>query len=174
MIKKRFLRSYWGGRDCIKDFLLNTIAGSPLCSFYVRRKIYALYGHKVDIVYSNCTLGEGPGHLVVGKGSYCNHRCFFDLGNDITIGSNCGIAMNVCFINGTHEFGSHSARGGKGYTLPVKIGDGVWIGANAIILPGITVGDGCFIAAGALVTKDCEPDGYYAGIPAKRIRTFNN
>ena len=67
-----------------------------------------------------------------------------------------------------------SREGGAGYTLPVKIGDGVWIGANATILPGVIVGDGCFIAAGALVTEDCEPDGFYAGVPARRIRNFNN
>ena len=52
----------------------------------------------------------------------------------------------------------------------VVIGNDVWIGANAIILPGITIGDGAVIAAGAVVTKDVEAYGIVAGNPAKMIR----
>jgi maltose O-acetyltransferase len=52
----------------------------------------------------------------------------------------------------------------------VEIGDRVWLGARAMVLPGVTVGDGCVVAAGAVVTRDCEPDGVYAGVPARRIR----
>jgi maltose O-acetyltransferase len=47
----------------------------------------------------------------------------------------------------------------------------VWMGARVTVLPGVTVGDGCVIAAGAVVTKDCEPGGVYAGLPARRIRS---
>lgn len=61
-------------------------------------------------------------------------------------------------------------RGGEVISMPIKIGGGCWIGARAVILPGVTVGNGCIIGAGAVVAKDCEPDGMYAGVPAKRVR----
>ena len=51
----------------------------------------------------------------------------------------------------------------------IFIEDNVWIGINAIILKGVRVGEGAVIAAGAIVTKDCEPYGVYAGIPAKKV-----
>ena len=60
--------------------------------------------------------------------------------------------------------------GGVGITKYIFIGDGCWIGANVTILPGIEIGTGCIIGAGALVTKNCKPNGLYVGVPAKRIR----
>lgn len=57
-----------------------------------------------------------------------------------------------------------------GSPQPITVGDGCWIGARAVILPGVTIGDGCVIAAGAVVSKDCAPNGMYAGVPARRIR----
>lgn len=63
--------------------------------------------------------------------------------------------------------------GGEEYTFPTLIKDGCWVGANVTIIPGVTIGEGCIIAAGAVVTKNCEPDGLYAGVPAKRIKDLN-
>jgi acetyltransferase-like isoleucine patch superfamily enzyme len=53
---------------------------------------------------------------------------------------------------------------------PTKIGRDVWIGANAVILGGVTIGDGAVVAAGAVVTKDVEPGAVVAGVPASLIR----
>jgi acetyltransferase-like isoleucine patch superfamily enzyme len=55
-------------------------------------------------------------------------------------------------------------------TLPIKIGDHVWIGSGARILKGVTIGDGVIIAAGSIVTKDIEPHTLIGGIPARVIR----
>lgn len=54
--------------------------------------------------------------------------------------------------------------------LETKVGHDVWIGANAIIKPGITIGDGAIIASGAVVTKDIEPYSIVGGVPAKHIK----
>lgn len=168
-IVKKVIRTV-GGKLYVKNIFLNTLGNSPLCPLWLRRLIYRLCGHIITTVFSSCFLGEGPGKLRIGKGTYCNHCCFFDLGGDITIGKNCCIAMRVSFINGTHEFGNKERRGGKGYVLPIVVEDGCWIGAGVTILPGVTVKKGCIIASGALVNKDCEENGLYAGVPAKRIR----
>ncbi len=55
-------------------------------------------------------------------------------------------------------------------TLPVLIGNDVWIGMNAVIMDGITIGDGAVVGAGAIVTKDVPPYAIVAGIPARVIR----
>ncbi|MBJ7326566.1 MAG: hypothetical protein JHC52_04385 [Chthoniobacterales bacterium] len=54
--------------------------------------------------------------------------------------------------------------------LPTKIGRDVWIGANAVILGGVTIGDGAVVAAGAVVTKDVEAGAVVAGVPARLLR----
>lgn len=153
-----------------RNILLNSLASSPICTPRLRRCICRIVGHEVQNMFSNCFIGFGPGKLNIGKGTYCNNLCYFDLGADITIGENCNIAMQVSFINNTHEIGTEQRRGGKGLALPIVIEDGCWIGGRVTILPGVTVRQGCVIAAGALVTKDTLPNGLYAGVPAKLIR----
>jgi len=56
---------------------------------------------------------------------------------------------------------------------PVHIGRDVWIGANAVILPGVTIGDGAVIAAGAVVTKDVPENTVAGGVPAKVIKSVH-
>lgn len=55
-------------------------------------------------------------------------------------------------------------------SAPIRIGQDVWIGANAIVLAGVTIGDGAVVGAGAVVTKDVAPDTIVAGVPAKQIK----
>jgi acetyltransferase-like isoleucine patch superfamily enzyme len=57
-------------------------------------------------------------------------------------------------------------------TAPVKIGDNVWIGMNAVILKGVTIGDNSVVAAGAVVTKSIAPNTIVAGNPAVVVKTF--
>ena len=55
---------------------------------------------------------------------------------------------------------------------PIHIGKNVWIGANSMVLPGVTIGDGAVIAAGAIVTKDVPANTIFGGIPAKKIKNI--
>ena len=57
-------------------------------------------------------------------------------------------------------------------TKPVVIGDDVWIGTNAVILPGVTIGSHCVVAAGAVVTKDIPDHTLVGGVPAKVIKNI--
>ncbi|WP_281421535.1 DapH/DapD/GlmU-related protein [Thermus brevis] len=57
---------------------------------------------------------------------------------------------------------------------PPVIGDGVWIGAHAIILRGVRIGDRAVIAAGAVVTKDVPPGEIWGGVPARRIGVYKD
>lgn len=154
----------------IKDIVLNSIGGSYVCPMFIRRWIYMLYGHKVSRVLSNCFLGFGTGKLLIKENSYCNYRCFFDLGNDISIGKRCSIGMNVSFINSSHKIGLSTNRAGDYISKPIIVEDGCWIGANVTILAGVIIQKGCIIGAGSLVVDSCEPNGLYLGVPAIRIR----
>ncbi|WP_308493924.1 acyltransferase [Microbacterium terrisoli] len=78
------------------------------------------------------------------------------------------------FVTATHVVGDATRRAAAATSAPIVVGDGVWIGARAIILPGVSIGDGCVIAAGAVVARDCEPHGLYGGVPAMRIRSYES
>jgi maltose O-acetyltransferase len=100
-----------------------------------------------------------------------NVGCFFDALDQITIGDLCSVGMQVLFCTSTHELDPTSRRrAGASRHAPVVVGDGVWIGGRSMILPGVTIANGCVIAAGSVVTADTEPDGLYAGNPARRVK----
>jgi len=100
----------------------------------------------------------------------CQLSVFFDGSAPIHIGKNCGIGMEVLFCTSTHLPGPPTERAGPVHPQPITVGDGCWIGARAVILPGVTIGEGCVIAAGAVVHRDCAPNSLYAGVPARRIK----
>jgi len=91
-----------------------------------------------------------------------------ELGNDILI------ARDVIFLNGIHEYRDSSTPVISQPTHKADatvVEDDVWIGARAIIMPGIKLSKGTIIGAGAVVTKNTEPGGIYAGVPAALINT---
>ena len=87
----------------------------------------------------------------------------------ITIGSHVDFGPGVMIITGSHEVdleGEHI--GGKGKAASVVIGNGCWLGARAMILPGVTLADKTLVAAGAVVTKSVDvPCSLVAGVPAE-------
>lgn len=88
----------------------------------------------------------------------------------VTIGRRCQIAFGVTISD--HDFHRTFDNGIQNpETLPVVIGDGVWIGMNATILKGVTIGDGAIVAAGAVVTRDVPPRAMVAGVPARIIKS---
>lgn len=110
-----------------------------------------------------------PEEVSCGPGTFINAEVFLDRGG-ITLGSNVYIGPRAMLVTSNHPIGHAGRRAGDGAPDPISVGDGTWIGAGAIILPGVMVGSGCVIGAGAVVTKDCESNGLYVGVPARRIR----
>ena len=154
--------------------LLISIALWGGVSSALRKKILNFFGHKITAIYADCQIGRGPGHIFMEEGSYCNANCFFDLNDDIYIGSNVSIGMHCTFITTSHNIGSSTKRAGKTICSPIKIGDGSWIGGCCTILPGVTIGNGVVVGAGSLSTTDLEANGLYLGRPAKLIRRLHN
>ena len=88
----------------------------------------------------------------------------------VTIGDNCDIGPGVLITVGSHEIGGAARRAGVGTADAVHVEDGCWIGARAVILPGVTVGRGSVVAAGAVVNKTIPPNSLVGGVPAAVIR----
>ena len=153
-----------------RQWVRNSLVASNL--FPVRWRGPALRRLGVSIgtakVLDHCYFGSP--RVSIGDGTYVNTSVFFDAGGRIEVGPRCAIGMRVTILTTTHELGGPAKRNGPNLNLTTRIGAGCWIGAAAMIMPGVSVGDGCIVAAGAVVTKDCEPHGLYAGVPATRVR----
>lgn len=106
------------------------------------------------------------GRLILNTG-FINENVQITCGSTIEIGRDCAIGRDVVI----RSYDGHSILE-KGYniSLPIKIGNHVWIGQGATILKGVTIGDGSIVASGAIVTKDVPPHSIVAGVPAKVIR----
>lgn len=107
-------------------------------------------------------------NLRVNKNSEINSNVFLLAKDIIEIGENSTLAYGVSIITSANPNGPCNALSSiyPKITAPVKIGKDVWIGANATILPGITIGDYSVIAAGSVVTKDVPSGVVVAGVPA--------
>lgn len=158
----------------IWDLFVNTFGKSILIPRSLRYFLYRISGMrtKTSNIRSGCTF-RGKS-IVLEKGVFLNHNVFIDGWEKVTIKENTAIAFDVLICTSSHEIGDASKRAGASDRRPILIGKSCWIGARATILPGVTIGDGCVIAAGSVVNKNCEPNGLYAGVPAKRIKDLNS
>ncbi len=112
------------------------------------------------------------GRMEIGKNVLIDNGAFITAQQHITIGDNTQLSAYSFITDFNHRIQDKDvAIRSQGYTRkPVHIGSDVWIGAHAIILPGVTVGDGAVIGAGSVVTKDVPPYAVAVGNPAKVIK----
>lgn len=108
--------------------------------------------------------------MEVGKNNWIGANLTIHGNGNVLIGDNNDFAPQITILTGSHEIGSHYRRAGEGVRFLCKVGNGNWIGANSSLINGCSLGDGIVIGASALVTKDCEDDFLYAGVPAKKIK----
>jgi maltose O-acetyltransferase len=104
--------------------------------------------------------------LVIGERTVINQRCRLDARGGLKIGNDVSISPDVHILTADHDVFSPELSGRRS---SVEIGDFVFIGSRAMILPGCNIGRGAVIAAGAVVTKDVEELTVVAGVPARAI-----
>lgn len=121
---------------------------------------------KIWSANNRLTLITGWGRIRIGDRVFVNSGVIIMSVIEVTIGNDVAIA-NEAYIVDTD---SHGVEGRPVKNRPVRIGDGSWIGARAIILPGVTIGRRCLIAAGAVVSRDVPDDTLVAGNPAQVVR----
>jgi acetyltransferase-like isoleucine patch superfamily enzyme len=112
-----------------------------------------------------------PRKIRIGKDTIVGERCVLDGRESLTIGDHVDIATEVMIYNCQHDIHDEDF---KAVSAPVNIGDYVFIGPRAIILPGVNIGKGAVVAAGAIVTKDVPEFSIVGGVPAKEIGERKN
>lgn len=108
-------------------------------------------------------------NITVGRNVFINMGCKFQDQGGITIGDGTLIGHNVVLATLNHTL--NPTKRNDMMPRPIHIGQQVWIGANATVLPGVTIGDGAVIAAGAVVCRDVPQNTVVGGVPAKVIKT---
>lgn len=150
-----------------KGRILNELLGGVGENIWITSPFYVDYGN----------------NIYFGNNCEVNMNCTFLDDNKIVIGDNALIAPNVQIYTAFHptnakdRFGEPKADGSfefcKTITAPVIIGDNVWIGGGAIILPGVTIGNNVVIGAGSIVTKSIPDNSVALGNPCRVVRENN-
>ena len=134
--------------------LLKKLLGRTGESFIIEPPFACDYGYNIEI----------------GENFYANVNLVILDGAKVKIGDNAFIAPNVGIYTAGHPLDASLRNQGLEYAYPVTIGHNVWIGAGAIILPGVTVGDNVVIGAGSVVTKDIPDNSLAVGNPCRVVR----
>lgn len=147
-----------------KEKILSKLLGKKGKNLWITAPFYADYGN----------------NIYFGNNCEVNMNCTFLDDNEIRIGDNALLAPNVQIYTAFHptnakdRFGEPKEDGSfefcKTKTAPVTIGDNVWIGGGAILMPGVTIGNNVVIGAGSIVTKDIPDNAVAYGAPCKIMR----
>jgi maltose O-acetyltransferase len=111
-------------------------------------------------------------NIRLGRNVFINYHCVFldcariEVGNDVQIGP------AVQLYTAQHPLDPAVRRSGLESASPIRIGNDVWIGGAAVVLPGVTIGDRAVVGAGAVVVRDVPPDSVVVGNPARVVRTL--
>ena len=109
-------------------------------------------------------------HVHFGNNVYANFNLTLVDDTDIYVGDKVMFAPNVTVATAGHPIDPELRYQAMQYNIPVHIGNNVWIGANAVVLPGVTIGENSVIGAGSVVTKDIPPNVVAVGNPCRVIR----
>ena len=123
-----------------------------------------------SVVESFACINNAVGDVIIGNHTRIGlHNTII---GPVTIGSHVNLAQGITITALNHNFDDSEKRiDQQGIsTKEVVLADDIWVGANAVILPGVTIGKHAVVAAGAIVTKDVPPHSLVAGVPAKVIR----
>jgi maltose O-acetyltransferase len=112
-------------------------------------------------------------HIRIGARTFANFGLVALDVADITIGDDVQIGTNVQLITPTHPVDPEPRRQKWEAAKPITIGDNVWLGSGAIVLPGVTIGENTVVGAGAVVTRDLPANVVAVGNPARVIRTLD-
>lgn len=131
-----------------------------------------IIGERVQIFSALATteLVTGPeGTLEIGDRTFVNSGCSFGALKLVRIGPNCQIGPHTMILDNDFHRIEPERRLERPESRPVILEENVWIGARAIILPGVTIGAGSCIGAGSVVTRDVPPRTFAAGVPARPV-----
>ena len=138
----------------IRQDILKELLGSIGDNVEIRPPLYCDYGYQIEI----------------GSGTFVNFGVTFLDVAKIRIGEDVQIGPHVQFLTPTHPLDPELRRLKYEAAQPITVGNNVWFGGGAIVLPGVSIGDNTVVGAGAVVTKDLPANVVAVGNPAKVIR----
>ncbi len=137
-----------------QDRLIKEILGKTGEYVHIEAPFHCDYGYNIE----------------VGENFFANYNfTVLDVGK-VRIGENAQIAPNVSIYTAGHPVHPDSRNSGYEYGIGITIGDNVWIGGGASIMPGVTIGNNVVIGGGSVVTKDLPDNVIAAGNPCRIIR----
>ena len=159
-------RIYWLAYDA-RDFGAEAIGWLP--SHLLRLGLYR-YLLRIRIgahssIHRGCRFYR-PSGVQIGAHTVINRDVILDGRQGLVIGDNVSISEGAAFFTLEHDPNSPTFEN-RG--APIRVGDRVFVGARAMVLPGVTIGEGAVVAAGAVVTRDVGPYQIVAGVPARPI-----
>ena len=133
----------------------------------LKRFLLRLFGAEIGkgVVIKPCVNIKYPWKLHVGNHVWIGENAWIDNLDTVTIGSNCCLSQGAFLLCGNHDYKSSS------FDLkisPIVLEDGAWIGAKAIVCPGVVVGTHAVLTVGSVATKNLEPYTINSGNPAVR------
>lgn len=140
-------------------------------SVYLRNLFGAVIGRRV-VFYPGVWIFSGR-NLRVGDDVDFAKDVLVTTEGGVTIGNRVLIGYRTHILSANHAVPNGNGRifGAGHRKAAVVIGDDVWIGANCVILPGVSIGEGAIVAAGSVVTKDVSPFVYVGGVPARHLKS---
>jgi maltose O-acetyltransferase len=165
-IIERIINRLWNIILELEVFILHLTGYIPSHNF--RKFMYMLGGIQIgwgSTIHMGARFYD-PRNIVIGEDSIIGEYAVLDGRDKLMIGDHVALATGVMIYNSKHDINDKNFKPING---PVVIGDYVFIGPRAIILPGVRIGRGAVVAAGAVVTKDIKPNAIVAGVPAEKI-----
>lgn len=136
--------------------------------FGPKRFLLRLFGAKIGrgvVIKPRVTI-KYPWFLEIGNYSWIGEQVWIDNLAMTRIGSNACLSQGTLLLTGNHDYSSITF---DLMAKPIAIGDAAWIGAKAVVCPGVTIGNKTVLTVGSVATRDAEPSMIYQGNPAKAI-----
>jgi maltose O-acetyltransferase len=144
--------------------------GDPNLSISLLREFMGAVGEGTVVMPSfTCDYGY---NIRLGRNVFINYQCVFLDCARIEIGDDVQVGPAVQLYTARHPLDAAVRRSGLESASPIRIGNDVWIGGAAVVLPGVTIGDRSVVGAGAVLVRDVPQDTVVVGNPARVVRTL--
>ena len=150
-----YTAAYPANPDAARPLLVELL-GSIAPDAHIRAPLYVDYGT----------------YITVGSGTFINYGLTALDVAPITIGDDVQMGPNVQLLTPTHPIDPEQRRNKLEAAKPIVIGDNVWLGGGAIVLPGVTIGENSIVGAGSVVTRDVPANCVVVGNPARVLRSI--
>ena len=117
-----------------------------------------------------CDFGDG---IRIGARTFINFNCVMLDGAPISVGDECLLASGAQLLTASHPIDPVARRGAWEQAQPVTLADGVWLGAGALVCPGVSIGENTVVGAGSVVTRNLPPGVVAYGNPAQITREID-